>query len=124
MRSVKRFGTKVATAALAAAMVPVVATGTAYGAEVRTRARVTAATGTGAELRDELTQAPKVVFSSSLEEPLMWANCTLVRGDAVDAVRALKESGSGILSTIGSLSLCRSLLTPASSTASGSECSR
>ena len=29
MRSVKRFGTKVATAALAAAMVPVVATGTA-----------------------------------------------------------------------------------------------
>ena len=27
---------------------------------------------------DELTQAPKVVFSSSLEEPLGWANCTLV----------------------------------------------
>ncbi|TYP84900.1 dihydrofolate reductase family protein [Blastococcus xanthinilyticus] len=59
---------------------------------------------------DELTQAPKVVFSSSLEEPLTWANCTLVRGDAVDAVRALKEDGEGLLSTIGSLSLCRSLL--------------
>ncbi|SDE61899.1 Dihydrofolate reductase [Blastococcus fimeti] len=59
---------------------------------------------------DELTQAPKVVFSASLEEPLTWANCTLVRGDAVEAVRALKESGPGILSTIGSLSLCRSLL--------------
>jgi dihydrofolate reductase len=59
---------------------------------------------------DELTRAPKVVFSSSLEEPLTWANTTLVRGDAVDAVGAMKEDGSGIMSTIGSLSLSRSLL--------------
>jgi dihydrofolate reductase len=59
---------------------------------------------------DQLTQAPKVVFSASLDEPLAWANCTLVRGDAVEAVRALKADGSGILSTIGSLSLSRSLL--------------
>jgi len=59
---------------------------------------------------DELTQASKVVFSSSLEEPLVWANSTLVRDDAVEAVRAMKENGSGLLSTIGSLSLCRSLL--------------
>ncbi|KUN53474.1 deaminase [Streptomyces canus] len=59
---------------------------------------------------DELTQASKVVFSSSLEEPLTWANSTLVRDDAVEAVRAMKSSGSGLLSTIGSLSLCRSLL--------------
>ncbi|WP_448321207.1 dihydrofolate reductase family protein [Streptomyces sp. CO7] len=60
---------------------------------------------------DELTQAPKVVFSSSLEEPLTWANCTLVRDDAVDAVRAMKSAGGPeLLSTIGSLSLSRSLL--------------
>src|SRR4029078_12541979 len=59
---------------------------------------------------DELTQASKVVFSSSLEEPLTWANSTLVRDDAVEAVRAMKENGSRLLSTIGSLSLCRSLL--------------
>ena len=59
---------------------------------------------------DELTRAPKVVFSASLEEPLTWANTTLVRGDAVQAVRSLKEEGSGILSTLGSISLCRSLL--------------
>ena len=63
-----------------------------------------------AESVDELTRASKVVFSSTLEEPLTWANATLVRGDAVDAVRAMKTEGSGILSTIGSLSLCRSLL--------------
>ncbi|MER6425398.1 dihydrofolate reductase family protein [Streptomyces sp. NPDC001137] len=59
---------------------------------------------------DELTQAPKVVFSTSLKEPLTWANSTLVRDEAVDAVRTMKSSGTGLLSTIGSLSLCRSLL--------------
>jgi dihydrofolate reductase len=59
---------------------------------------------------DELTRASKVVFSSSLEAPLTWANSTLVRDDAIETVRAMKEDGSGILSTIGSLSLCRSLL--------------
>src|SRR5215211_3408668 len=41
---------------------------------------------------------------------MTWANSTLVRGDAVEAVRAMKENGSGLLSTIGSLTLCRSLL--------------
>ena len=59
---------------------------------------------------DELTRASKVVFSSSLEEPLTWANSTLVRDDAVEAVRTMKAHGSGLMSTIGSVSLCRSLL--------------
>ena len=59
---------------------------------------------------DGLTQATKVVFSASLEEPLAWANTTLVRGDAVGIVRAMKRDDSGTMSTIGSLSLCRSLL--------------
>ena len=59
---------------------------------------------------DELTRASKVVFSSSLEDPLTWANSTLVRDDAVEAVRKMKADGSGLMSTIGSLSLSRSLL--------------
>jgi dihydrofolate reductase len=59
---------------------------------------------------DGLTRATKVVFSTSLEDPLTWANSTLVRDDAVEAVRAMKADGTGILSTIGSLSLSRSLL--------------
>ena len=59
---------------------------------------------------DGLTQASKVVFSTSLEDPLTWANSTLVRDDAVEAVRTLKAQGPGLLSTIGSLSLSRSLL--------------
>src|SRR5690606_19057614 len=57
---------------------------------------------------DGLTKASKVVFSSTLEEPLTWANSTLVRGDAAEAVRAMKADGSGLMSTIGSLSLSRS----------------
>jgi dihydrofolate reductase len=59
---------------------------------------------------DGLTRASKVVFSASLEEPLTWANSTLVRDDAVEVVRAMKEDGPGLISTIGSISLCRSLL--------------
>jgi dihydrofolate reductase len=59
---------------------------------------------------DGLTRASKLVFSATLDEPLTWANASLVRDDAVEAVRAMKQSGSGLLSTIGSLSLCRSLL--------------
>jgi dihydrofolate reductase len=57
---------------------------------------------------DGLTKATKIVFSSTLEEPLTWPNSTLVR---VDAVRAMKQEGSGLLTTIGSLSLCRTLMT-------------
>ena len=56
-----------------------------------------------------LTAAAKVVFSASIERTA-WANTTLVRGDAVEAVRALKQDGTGLLSTLGSLSLSRSLL--------------
>jgi dihydrofolate reductase len=59
---------------------------------------------------DGLTRAPKVVFSASLEDPLTWANATLVRDDAVETVRAMKEDGSSLMSTIGSISLSRSLV--------------
>ena len=57
----------------------------------------------------ELTRRPKVVFSSRLEAPLPWANTRLVNGDAAEAVAAMKRDGAN-LSTLGSLSLCRSLL--------------
>ena len=58
----------------------------------------------------ELTNASKVVFSSTLEAPLPWANTRLISGDAVEAVRAMKQDGNSPMSTLGSLSLCRSLL--------------
>ena len=53
----------------------------------------------------------KVVFSSTLTEPLSWPNTRLVNGDAVDAVKAMKdEEGSSSMRTMGSLTLCRTLL--------------
>jgi dihydrofolate reductase len=57
----------------------------------------------------ELTRLRKVVFSSTLEAPLLWANTQLVSGDAVEAVAAMKRNGAS-MSTLGSLALCRSLL--------------
>ena len=65
---------------------------------------------TGEEGLEELNQARKVVFSSTLAEPLEWANTELVSTDPVEAVRAMKEDGEHDLRTIGSLTLCRSLL--------------
>ncbi len=69
--------------------------------------------GAAAEEADslaELTSASKVVFSSSLQAPLPWANSELVSGDAIQAVREMKQNGASPMRTIGSLSLCRSLL--------------
>jgi dihydrofolate reductase len=58
----------------------------------------------------ELTNAPKVVFSSTLEAPLSWANTQLIREDPVEAVGAMKRDGPSPMRTLGSLTLCRSLL--------------
>ena len=62
--------------------------------------------GTGA-----LADMPKVVFSTTLREPLAWANTQLAARDPVEAVREMKAKGSKSMRTIGSLTLCRSLLT-------------
>ena len=59
---------------------------------------------------DALADLSKVVFSSTLNEPLTWANTQLVSQDAVEAVREMKDKGSRSMRTMGSLSLCRSLL--------------
>jgi len=57
-----------------------------------------------------LDAVPKVVFSSTLTEPLSWPNTRLVGTDPVEAVRAMKRDGSTPMRTLGSLTLCRSLL--------------
>jgi len=57
-----------------------------------------------------LTATRKIVFSSTLTEPLSWANTELVNTDPIAAVRDLKEHESRELRTIGSLGLARSLL--------------
>jgi len=59
---------------------------------------------------DALADMPKIVFSRTLQEPLAWPNTQLVTGDAVEEVAEMKKNGSVSLRTMGSLSLCRSLL--------------
>ena len=66
--------------------------------------------GEGEPGTDVLTETSKIVFSNTLQEPLSWANTQLVCGDAVEAVREMKEKASTPMRTIGSLALCRSLL--------------
>jgi dihydrofolate reductase len=58
-----------------------------------------------------MAEMPKVVFSSTLTTPLTWANTHLVGSDTIEAVREMKQSGPSSMRTIGSLALCRSLLT-------------
>jgi dihydrofolate reductase len=62
-----------------------------------------------ADAMAELTRQRKIVFSSTLETPLAWANTEVVRGDAVEVVAEMKRQGTD-MSTLGSLTLCRSLL--------------
>jgi dihydrofolate reductase len=59
---------------------------------------------------DALAGMSKVVFSTTLREPLSWANTQLVAHDPVEAVREMKDNGPKSMRTIGSLTLCRSLL--------------
>jgi dihydrofolate reductase len=59
---------------------------------------------------DALAGMSKIVFSTTLSEPLSWANTQLVAEDPIEAVRKMKAEGSTSMRTIGSLTLCRSLL--------------
>jgi len=59
---------------------------------------------------DVLAGLSKVVFSSTLKEPLPWPNTQLVSRNAVEAVRDMKDRRTTPMRTMGSLTLCRSLL--------------
>jgi dihydrofolate reductase len=59
---------------------------------------------------DALNQVSKYVASRTLTEPLGWAHATLLKGDAADAVAALKEEQGGNLVVFGSGVLVQSLL--------------
>lgn len=60
---------------------------------------------------EALAGMSKIVFSSTLKDPLTWANTQLIDRDAAEVVREMKgDEGSRSMRTMGSLSLCRSLL--------------
>jgi dihydrofolate reductase len=61
-------------------------------------------------LAEPLNERPKYVASTTLSEPLEWHNSYLLRGEVVEAVRALKSDQPGEIHLIGSLMLARTLL--------------
>lgn len=57
-----------------------------------------------------MAELPKIVFSKTIEPPLMWANTTVIAEPVETAVPALKAEADGLpMRTIGSRSLVRSL---------------
>lgn len=65
--------------------------------------------GEGEPGTDALAGLSKVVFSTTLSEPPTWPNTRLVNQDAVEVVPTMKREGAEMI-TMGSLTLCRSLL--------------
>jgi dihydrofolate reductase len=61
-------------------------------------------------MSQRLTALPKLVVTSTLSEPLQWANTRLVSGDAIDVLPAIKNSSQMPLRTMGSVSLVRNLM--------------
>jgi dihydrofolate reductase len=57
-----------------------------------------------------LNKLPKIVFSSTLEEPLGWPNSTVLNEDAVTAIERLKRTTDVPMRSHGSISLNRALL--------------
>ena len=66
------------------------------------------------EVRDpwvtRMVNLPAIIVSTTLEEPLAWADGTVMSGDAVDVVARLKEESEVPLRSHGSLSMNRALM--------------
>jgi dihydrofolate reductase len=58
---------------------------------------------------ERMNGMPKYVVSNTLEDP-SWNNTTVLKGDAVDEVRKLKESGDGDVLVAGSAQLSQALI--------------
>ena len=61
------------------------------------------------EWADRLNGLPKYVVSSTLEEP-KWTNSTVLKGDVVKEVSALKQELAGDIVVAGSIQLARALI--------------
>ncbi len=64
----------------------------------------------GNPITEVLNNSHKYVASTTLEEPLPWANSTLLKGDAAEAIAALKAQPGKDLVVLGSGELVRSLM--------------
>jgi len=57
---------------------------------------------------DELNRIQKYVVSSTVTDP-QWSNSTVIAGDLVPAVTALKQAPGRVIVATGSISLCHAL---------------
>jgi len=64
----------------------------------------------GGPFKDALNAIPKFVASTTLRKPLRWPNSTLLDGDILDRVRALKAETDGVLAIMGSGQLIGALM--------------
>ena len=86
-----------------------------FGAKTyRLFAEMLASSTEDSEVRDpwvtRMVNLPAIVVSTTLEEPLDWADGTVMSGDAVDVVARLKEESEMPLRSHGSLSMNRALM--------------
>jgi dihydrofolate reductase len=63
----------------------------------------------GDEFADKLNSMPKYVVSSTLTEP-GWENTTVLSGDAVEEVQALKDRPGGDIVLTGSITLAHTMI--------------
>lgn len=58
----------------------------------------------------KLNDLPKLVVSSTLQEPLAWNNSRLLEGDLADEISALKRQPGEPLRSIGSITLVKNMM--------------
>jgi len=59
---------------------------------------------------DQMNNTPKLVVSSTLDSVDEWQNSTLLKGDPIASLAALKQEPGKNISIVGSITLVRSLL--------------
>ena len=64
----------------------------------------------GDPMVDYINSVPKLVVSTTLEEPLEWNNSTLIKGNVAEKIAELKQLSGKDITIIGSAVLVRSLL--------------
>ena len=62
------------------------------------------------EVSVRMSGLPKLVFSSTLKDPLAWKNTRLLKGAVADEIRALKQQSGDPLRSVGSISLVKSMM--------------
>ena len=62
------------------------------------------------EVSARMRELSKLVFSSTLQEPLVWKNSRLLTGGVAEEIRALKRQHGDLLRSIGSISLVKAMM--------------